>query len=199
MPTPTTEQVIAEIEAVLTRRLGLASPRFRLECRGGRVSGLVTSQTFFGLRDHARQAMIWDALDAEYGRESVRRVGSLLAFSPTEWDLEDVPPAVARRHGRHHPFRAGGERRLSPSPLPPDDSHPRRQPVPHKLPHRAADLPRSTVTTYGESVLSPVSPPNPRGSRDLLCGDVLLCFGKQMTLQTLVPRPEANKRKGRTD
>ena len=93
MPTPTTEQVIAEIEAVLTRRLGLALPRFRLECRGGRVNGFVTSQTFFGLRDHARQAMIWDALDAEYGPESVRRVGSLLAFSPAEWDLEDVPGA----------------------------------------------------------------------------------------------------------
>ena len=39
--------------------------------------------------------------------------------------------------------------------------------------------------------------PNPKGSRELLCGDVLLCFGKLLTLQTLVPRPEAKKRKGK--
>ena len=41
--------------------------------------------------------------------------------------------------------------------------------------------------------------PNPKGSRELLCGDVLLCFGKLLTLQTLVPRPEAKQRKAKAD
>lgn len=38
--------------------------------------------------------------------------------------------------------------------------------------------------------------PNPKGSREILEGDVLICFGKQMTLQALVP-PKVQKRPGR--
>jgi hypothetical protein len=39
--------------------------------------------------------MIWDALDAQLGAESARQVGTLLAYTPEEWniDLPDVPNA----------------------------------------------------------------------------------------------------------
>lgn len=38
--------------------------------------------------------------------------------------------------------------------------------------------------------------PNPKGSREILAGDVLLCFGKLLTLRTLVPpvKPRPKKR-----
>ncbi|MCA9505730.1 MAG: RimK family alpha-L-glutamate ligase, partial [Myxococcales bacterium] len=42
-----------------------------------------------------------------------------------------------------------------------------------------------------------VSIPNPKGSRELLPGDVLLCFGKTLTLKSLAPRaPRKRRRKG---
>ncbi|MEM7807154.1 MAG: 30S ribosomal protein S6--L-glutamate ligase [Planctomycetota bacterium] len=37
--------------------------------------------------------------------------------------------------------------------------------------------------------------PNPRGSREILEGDTLVCFGKQITLETLVPTPKPKKKK----
>ncbi len=37
--------------------------------------------------------------------------------------------------------------------------------------------------------------PNPRGSREILPGDVLLCYGKLLTLKALVPPKKASKRK----
>jgi ribosomal protein S6--L-glutamate ligase len=42
-----------------------------------------------------------------------------------------------------------------------------------------------------------VTIPNPRGSREILAGDILLCFGKSLTLRSLAPppRPPAKKRK----
>jgi len=41
--------------------------------------------------------MIWDALQAELGPESVHKVGTLLPYSPEAWniDLPDVPMAKA--------------------------------------------------------------------------------------------------------
>ena len=40
-----------------------------------------------------------------------------------------------------------------------------------------------------------VAIPNPKGSREILPGDVLLCFGKLITLRTLVPPPTKKQRK----
>jgi len=77
-----------EIQSVLARRLNLQSPRFALESAGLRVSGSVISSSFGGMRDSDRQRLLWDALQAEYGTESVRRVGAILAFTPDEWDLD---------------------------------------------------------------------------------------------------------------
>ncbi len=37
--------------------------------------------------------------------------------------------------------------------------------------------------------------PNPRGDRELLPGDTLLCYGKEMTLRGLLPTPTAKKKK----
>ena len=59
-----------KLKEILTRRLKLKDPHFRLEGRG-RVSGSVVSATFAGKGDSDRQRMIWDALDAELGAASV--------------------------------------------------------------------------------------------------------------------------------
>jgi ribosomal protein S6--L-glutamate ligase len=42
-----------------------------------------------------------------------------------------------------------------------------------------------------------ISIPNPKGSRQLLAGDVLLCFGKNLTLKSLAPRTGAPRRRSR--
>ncbi|MCR9096235.1 MAG: 30S ribosomal protein S6--L-glutamate ligase [bacterium] len=41
----------------------------------------------------------------------------------------------------------------------------------------------------------PVSIPNPKGSREILPGDTLLCFGKTLTLKSLAPRGPKRRRK----
>ena len=76
------------IQDVLTQRLQLRDPRFELEAVGAKVSGSVISESFRGMRDAERQSKLWDALDAEYGAQSVQHVGTLLAFTPDEWQLE---------------------------------------------------------------------------------------------------------------
>ena len=43
-----------------------------------------------------------------------------------------------------------------------------------------------------------VTIPNPRVDREILAGDVLLCFGKNLTLKTLAPPRRKGKRKRRT-
>jgi hypothetical protein len=39
------------------------------------------------MRDSERRRLLWYARHAEYGPESVQRVGTLLAFTLDEWDL----------------------------------------------------------------------------------------------------------------
>lgn len=75
-----------KLKEILTRRLKLKEPQFRLEGRG-RISGSLVSATFSGKPDHRRQQMIWDALEAELGATSTKDVGMLLAYSPDEWNL----------------------------------------------------------------------------------------------------------------
>jgi ribosomal protein S6--L-glutamate ligase len=43
-----------------------------------------------------------------------------------------------------------------------------------------------------------ISIPNPKGSREILPGDTLLCFGKQLTMKTFLPPPRKRKRNKRT-
>ena len=80
---------MSDIETLLTDKLKLRDPVFKLEPAGAKVSGSVISSTFRGLTDSDRQRQIWDVLDAEYGAESVHRVGSLLAFTLEEWNIDD--------------------------------------------------------------------------------------------------------------
>jgi acid stress-induced BolA-like protein IbaG/YrbA len=78
---------VSEIQSVLKRRLQLIDPRFELESVGTKVSGLIIDPSFYGMPDSERQRRIWEALDHEYHAESVRRVGTLLAYTVDEWDI----------------------------------------------------------------------------------------------------------------
>jgi acid stress-induced BolA-like protein IbaG/YrbA len=87
-----------KLEEILTQKLGLAAPTFHLEKVGGQLVGDLISPTFKGKRDHERQKLIWDALDAELGAESVVLVGMLLAYTPDEWKLgDDGRPVAAKK------------------------------------------------------------------------------------------------------
>jgi acid stress-induced BolA-like protein IbaG/YrbA len=82
-----------KLQQLLTRRLRLTQPEFRLERIGSKLAGSIISETFKGKSARQRQKMIWDALDAELGAESVHEVGTILTYSPEEWniDLPDAP------------------------------------------------------------------------------------------------------------
>ena len=101
MPKSKVKDAVTEVESALTRRLKLLSPRFALESAGAKVSGSIISPTFRGMKDSERQQQVWDALRQEYGPDAVRRVGTLLAFTPDEWDLDADPhPQASERRGR---------------------------------------------------------------------------------------------------
>ena len=81
----------AKLQEILTRRLKLKDAKFILERFGTRLNGSVISPTFKGKGDLERQRMIRKALDAEFGDESTRTVGMVLAYTPEEWDFDSVP------------------------------------------------------------------------------------------------------------
>lgn len=77
------------VQDVLSRRLRLQTPHFDLErLTGGKISGSVVSDTFKRKRHDVRQRMIWNALDEEFGQESARFVGTLLAYTDAEWNVD---------------------------------------------------------------------------------------------------------------
>lgn len=82
------------LEKTLAQSLGLKSPEFHVTSTGGRWSGSVVSESFQGMKDHARQAMIWDALETAYGGDSVKAVGMLLAYTPDEWNIDSTTVKV---------------------------------------------------------------------------------------------------------
>ena len=77
-----------ELKDVLTKRLKLQNPMFRLERAGRKQSGSIVSETFEGWNDAERQKKIWSALDGEYGSDSVMLVGTLLAYTLAEWNVQ---------------------------------------------------------------------------------------------------------------
>ena len=79
-----------KLQRLLSKSLGLDHPEFRLEKIGTKVAGSIISNTFRGKSDRTRQKMIWDALDAELGADAVTEVGTLLAYTPEEWNI-DLP------------------------------------------------------------------------------------------------------------
>ncbi len=77
-----------QLEGILTNRLSLDNPEYHLQKVGGRLVGNIISPTFRRKPDHKRQEMIWNALEDEFEKNSVRLVGMLLAYSPEEWNPE---------------------------------------------------------------------------------------------------------------
>jgi acid stress-induced BolA-like protein IbaG/YrbA len=51
------------LESLLTARLKLKSPRFKIQKVDNRLCGHVISDTFKGMGDHKRQQLILDALE----------------------------------------------------------------------------------------------------------------------------------------
>ena len=79
-----------ELEEVLARRLKLAAPRFKLHKIGNKLAGSIVSNSFRRKTDSTRQKMIWDAIESEFGSDALAKVGTLLAYSDEEWDI-DLP------------------------------------------------------------------------------------------------------------
>ena len=78
-----------KLKKTLKSRLKLKDPRFELEkVPGGEISGSVISDTFKGIKDSERQKMIWEALEERYGERCTRSVGTLLAYTSAEWDVD---------------------------------------------------------------------------------------------------------------
>jgi len=77
-----------KLQQLLSQSLGLRQPVFKLEKIGSKLAGSIISETFKGIPDRVRQKMIWDALDDKLGAESVMEVGTLLAYTPDEWNIE---------------------------------------------------------------------------------------------------------------
>jgi len=75
-----------KLQALLTEQLALEDPLFKLEKIGNKWAGSVISRSFRGKSDRQRQKMMRDVVDAELGADSVQKVGTLLAYTPEEWD-----------------------------------------------------------------------------------------------------------------
>jgi acid stress-induced BolA-like protein IbaG/YrbA len=78
----------SKLKALLTGTLKLRNPRFVLERTGTMVSGSIISESFAGKDDLERQISIRDAVDAALGPDSRKQVGTLLAYTPDEWDVD---------------------------------------------------------------------------------------------------------------
>ena len=83
-----------KLQQLLSRNLKLKQPIFRLEKMGAKLAGSIISETFRGKSDRQRQKMIWDTLAAELGASYVKEVGTLLAYTPAEWNIDLPAKAV---------------------------------------------------------------------------------------------------------
>ncbi|HWE94758.1 MAG TPA: hypothetical protein VG269_12405 [Tepidisphaeraceae bacterium] len=97
----------AKLRAILVRELLLSAPEFHLKDISGRLSGSIVSESFKGMRDNARQEMIWDVLHEALGPKSVKSVEMLPAYTPDEWEPDLCDAAVAAPGSCRH-RRAGG-------------------------------------------------------------------------------------------
>ena len=82
-----------KLQQLLTRRLRLSRPIFKLESIGSKLAGSIISDTFKGKSAQKRQTMIWDALEGELGAGFVHEVDTLLTYTPEEWNI-DLPAEV---------------------------------------------------------------------------------------------------------
>ena len=77
-----------KLQQILTKKLRLADPQFVLEKVGSKLVGSIISTSFRRKGDFERQQMIWEALESELGSEAARSVGTLLAYTPDEWNVD---------------------------------------------------------------------------------------------------------------
>jgi acid stress-induced BolA-like protein IbaG/YrbA len=86
-----------KLQNLLTEQLELEDPTFRLERIGTKLAGSIISPTFRGRSARQRTRMLWKALDDALGADAIRQVGTLLLYTPEEWniDLPDAPKAAA--------------------------------------------------------------------------------------------------------
>jgi acid stress-induced BolA-like protein IbaG/YrbA len=91
----------ARLIALLTDSLKLREPRFILERHGSMISGSVISKSFQKKDDLERQQSIRKAVDSALGSDARRLVGTILAYTPDEWDidLEGAPRGKRVRAG----------------------------------------------------------------------------------------------------
>ncbi|MFH0980793.1 MAG: hypothetical protein V2A79_04555 [Planctomycetota bacterium] len=86
-----------KLEAVLKQHLALASPTFVIEkLPNGKWSGSIVSDTFQGMEPSERQERIWDVLNAEFGEDCTRWVGTLLPYTQAEWNI-DLEGALSKQ------------------------------------------------------------------------------------------------------
>jgi len=67
------------VEQVLATNLGLKEPEFRLRRYGHACQWLINLPNIQGKPDLARQHMIWNALETEWGEQAKQIVGMVLA------------------------------------------------------------------------------------------------------------------------
>jgi acid stress-induced BolA-like protein IbaG/YrbA len=89
----------ARLIALLTDSLKLREPRFVLERQGSMISGSVVSKSFQNKNDLERQQAIRNAVDGTLGVDARRQVGTILAYTPEEWDI-DLEAAPRRKRVR---------------------------------------------------------------------------------------------------
>ena len=94
-----------KVQRVISERLGLDAPRFRLKTEGGMVFGSVISPTFKRMDDLERVRSIRDAIESGLDTASARDVGTILAYTPEEWELD--APTQQRRNGARPRRRHG--------------------------------------------------------------------------------------------
>ena len=86
-----------KLQRLLTEELELEDPVFKLERIGTKLAGSVISPTFRRKSARTRLHRLWAALDKTLGTAAVRQVGTILMYTPEEWniDLPDVHTAKA--------------------------------------------------------------------------------------------------------
>ena len=75
------------IEGVLRAAFGNETECYLEVLSNGKVSGNIVSKAFAGKQDADRQRSIWDALNQSLGTNAPNQVGTLLAYTPDEWNV----------------------------------------------------------------------------------------------------------------
>lgn len=80
--------IIDELTDLLRQEFGETTTCLLEQLPNGKVSGNVVSEAFLDVEHVQRQTLIWEALDRRYNGDSFRLVGTLLAYTPDEWNID---------------------------------------------------------------------------------------------------------------